>query len=168
MYGLTWKVLLILSLSFTTLAPVMNAQEIMDNFKEKLKKSLMVPDTQSSREMQQSQPQKLFLKEYSRKEVLKVSPLTKLPTKYDRIIIPLKQEEMQIYMYIIPSNAPPINMLPVGSVAYVMEGNQRYIRSIAGKFVVPSEDSFDPTYGRAERRRKRTDRLVRSYINDNR
>lgn len=166
MYGLTWKILLILSLFFTALAPVMNAQEIMDNFKEKLKKSLMVPDTRSSREMRQSQPRKLFLKEFGRKEVLKVSPYTKLPTKYDRITIPPKQEEMQIYMYIIPSNAPPINMLPVGSVEYVMEGNQRYIRSTAGKFVVPSEDSFDPTYGRAERRRKRTDRLARAYNNE--
>jgi len=32
--------------------------------------------------------------------------------------------------------------------------------------VVPTEDSFDPSYGRTERRQRKTDRLVRAYNNE--
>ena len=62
----------------------------------------------------QHQPFQIELQR-QREEVLRVSPTTRLLTKYDRILIMPKPEEMTIHMKIIPTNSSLINMRLIGS-----------------------------------------------------
>jgi hypothetical protein len=166
MYGLTCRFFLLLSLLFTSFASVMNAQEIKDVLKEWIRESVISPD------MTPLQLLPLLINQQLQKEeALRVSPTTRLPTKYDRILIIPKPEEMTVHMQIIPTNSPPINMRQIGSTEVLIE-RPKHTPIIKGMhvapkmLVVPSEDSFDPSYGKAERRRKRTDRLVKAYTNN--
>lgn len=59
----------------------MNAQEFNDEMKKKLRESLIMPEQKPL----QHEPQKsIQLFPHQNKEVLKVSPSTKLPTRFDR------------------------------------------------------------------------------------
>lgn len=140
--------------------------------KEQLRKSLVTPETPMQHQQHQIEQQR------HHGEVLKVSPFTKLPTKFDRIITKATEEGIKINilnipnkMNIIPTNSPPINMRMVGSTE-VLIGQPKNVPIIKGlhpapkMLVFPSGMSFDPTHAREESRRERTDRLVRAYNND--
>ncbi|MBZ4651371.1 MAG: hypothetical protein JG761_171 [Proteiniphilum sp.] len=147
-------------------ASLLNAQNINDALKNQMQESIMTPGIPLLQQSHQQYPIQLNW-DKERSEVLKVSPNTRLPTKYDLIPIPPKKEEMKINMQIIPANASPINMLPPGSVEYVFDGKQVHIQSNAGKLVVPSGSDFDLVRSyrnrRKEKQRERLQRILKAY-----
>ncbi len=149
-----------------TLPSVLNAQEMNDELKKRMRESLLAPDMPSLKDQQQHNPLQLDL-ERNPNEVLKVSPFTRLPTKYDRIRISPKTEELKVQMHIIPSNAPPINTRPTGSTEYVHEFGKMSVRSNAGELVVPSGNDFDLIRARkarkTEKHRKKLKRILDAY-----
>lgn len=163
---------MLFSLLFISWTSEINGQEIKDMLKEQLRKSLITPETPMQHQQHQIEPQR------HHGEVLKVSPFTKLPTKFDRIITNAKEKgvatnmlNIPTRMHIIPTNSPPINMRMVGSTE-VLIGQPKNVPIIKGlhpapkMLVVPSGMNFDPTYAREERRKERTDRLIKAYNND--
>ncbi len=70
--------------SSTLFVSKLKAQEFNDEMKKKLRQSLLVPEMKP----QQHQPEQLSIQisPIQNQEVLKVSPTTKLPTKFDRIV----------------------------------------------------------------------------------
>lgn len=167
-----YKTFMLFSFLFISWTSVVNGQEIRDILKEQLRKSLITPETPMQRQPYQIEQQR------HQGDVLKVSPFTKLPTKFDRIITMSKEEGVATNilnfpnkMKIIPTNSSPINMRLIGSTQ-VLIGKPKDIHTnpaihpAPGMLVKPSGISFDPTYAREARRRERTDRLVKAYNND--
>ena len=157
---------LLLVFLVTSLTSLLNAQETNDELKKRMRESLIIPDMQPLQQLQQHHPVQLDL-DMKPNEVLKVSPATRLPSKYNRIRIPPKPEELKIRMHVIPTNSPPINMRPPGSVAYVHDAGKVYIRSNAGQLVVPSGNDLDPVraykHRRTAKQRKRLQRILDAY-----
>lgn len=160
------KRFLLLIFLVTSLTPLLYAQETNDELKKRMRESLMPPDMPPLQQLQQQHPLEL---EWDMKpnEVLRVSPTTRLPSKYDGIRIPPKQEELKIRMHVIPTNSPPINMRPPGSTEYVNDAGKIYLRSNAGQLVVPSGNDLDPVRAYKDRRtskqRKRLQRMLDAY-----
>src|SRR5690554_2462856 len=150
----------------TSLPSFVSAQELNDELKKRMRESLMTPDMPPLQPLQSHQPVPWDI-DRKPDEILKVSPITRLPTKYDRIRLPPRPEELKIKMHIIPTNSPPINMRPIGSVEYVHDAGKMYIRSTAGKLVVPSGGDLDPVraykHRRTEKQRKRLLRMLDAY-----
>ncbi|MDO5523142.1 MAG: hypothetical protein Q4G48_03750 [Bacteroidia bacterium] len=70
--------------------------------KKKLRQSLIVPD---QKQMQQELlRQSIKIRPQQNDEVLKISPTTKLPTKYDRIQVLHPAEEYEIHLNLNPTN----------------------------------------------------------------
>lgn len=155
-----------LSLFFIFGVSLLNAQDINEALKNRMRESIMTPDM-PSRQLSNQQHLIQLNWDKGRSEVLRVSPNTRLPTKYDLIPIPPKKEEMKINMQIIPANASPINMLLPGSVEYFFDGKRMHIQSNAGKLVVPSGSDFDPVRSfrnmRTEKQRERLQRILKAY-----
>jgi hypothetical protein len=147
-------------------ASLLNAQKKNEALKNRMQESIMTPGIPLQQLSHQQHPFQLNLNK-ERSEVLKVSPITRLPTKYDLIPIPPKKEEMKINMQIIPTNASPINMLPPGSVEYFFDGKQMHIQSNAGMLVVPSGSDFDLVRSyknkRKEKQREKLQRILKAY-----
>ena len=140
-----------------SLSSILNAQETNDELKEQMRESFIIPEIPHLQQLHQHNLVQLDLNSKSL-EVLKVSPFTWLPTKYDRIRIPPKQEVLKVHMHVIPTCAPPINMRPAGSVVYVHDAGKIYIFSNAGQLVVPSGYGTGPI----PKRHKRKENLLNS------
>ena len=150
----------------TLLPSFLNAQEMNDEFKKRMRESIMMPDNPPPQLLQHQNPLPLELQREN-SEVLKVSPFTRLPTKYDIFLQSSKPVELEVKMHIIPSNAPPINMRPASSTEIVHESGKMSVRSNGGELVNPSGMDFDPVRSiknrRLEKRRKRLQRMLDAY-----
>ena len=84
----------LLSGIFLSIASTTKAQDMNDEFKKKLRQSLLKPDMKHSQQMHQSNQTKLQQND----EVLRVSPTTRLPTRLDRFIniSPLELKKINI------------------------------------------------------------------------
>ena len=131
------------------------AQDIKDEFKERLRSTLL----QDNYSLQKEELQKQLRTNIEQSEVLKVSPRTELPRKGDAIKIHIaKPPEIRInFEY---SNSAPVNMRPIGSVQYVQNGRGLSMQSSGGVLVVPSGRDF----GGPRRRSKKRERTVRRII----
>ncbi len=131
------------------------AQDVKDEFKERLRNSLL----QDNYSLQKEELQKQLRTNIEQSEVLKVSPHTELPRKGDAIKIHIaKPPEIRInFEY---SNSTPVNMRPPGSVEYVQNGRGISMQSAGGVLVKPSGYDF----GGPRRRSKKRARTVRRII----
>ncbi len=158
MKGLSVLVPLLLIIAlFTTEA---NAQDFNDELKKNLRRSLLTPEKRPAQRQPHQFPQ--ILPEADR-EVLKVSPTTRLPTRGDRIQILYPPEKYLIHINLQPTNSTPINQRPAGSVRYWLNGNKLQIESTAGQLVFPSGMDMDPIRARDRRRQERTEKLMKAY-----
>ncbi|WP_298646785.1 hypothetical protein [uncultured Proteiniphilum sp.] len=139
-----------------------NAQDLNDEMKKRLRQSLITPEKQSGYQPLQHAPQILPGQD---REVLKVSPTTRLPTKSDQIQVLHPPEKYKIHIETRVTNSIPINQRPAGSVKYEFVGKNMMIIPTAGQRVVPSGHDFDPIRTRNRQRHERTDRLVKAYNN---
>ncbi len=80
----------------------LNAQEFNDEMKKKLRQSLIVPE---QKPLQHPLQQPIRILPRQNREVLKVSPTTKLPTKFDRIQILYPPEKYEIHLDLNVTNA---------------------------------------------------------------
>lgn len=140
---MNYKGLLPFIFFITTLSSVLNAQEMNNELKKRLRESLLTPEMPPTQRLRQQDPFQVGVYK-NPDEVLKASPFTRLHTKYDRIRLPPKIEEFKVQMRIIPTNAPPINMRPPGSTEYVHDFGRMSVRSNAGELVVPSGRDSGP------------------------
>lgn len=85
-----------------TAASKLNAQEFNDEMKKKLRQSLIVPEQKPM----QYQPKRANIQvlPQDNQEVLKVSPATKLPTKYDKIQVLHPPEEYEVHLNLNVTN----------------------------------------------------------------
>ena len=148
-----------------TVVSELNAQEFNDEMKKKLRQSLIVPEQKPLHYQPQQQPIKILPRQ--NQEVLKVSPTTKLPTKFDMIQILHPPEEYKIHLNLNVTNSIPINQRPTGSVKYEFDGRQMQIRSNAGEIVKPSGKDLDPVRAiqnhKARKRKEKVDRIKKAY-----
>jgi hypothetical protein len=81
----------------------LNAQEFNDEMKKKLRQSLAVPEQKPM----QYQPKRANIQALlqENQEVLRVSPTTKLPTKFDGIQVPHPPEKYEIHLNLNVTNA---------------------------------------------------------------
>lgn len=139
-----------------------DAQDLNGEMKKRLRQSLIAPEKQPGQQQYQQSPQILPGQD---REALKVSPLTKLPTKGDRIQLLNPPEKYKVNIDLNVTNAPPINQRPAGSVRYEFVGKNMQMISTAGERVTPSGLDFDPIRNRNRKKHAKTDRLVRAYNN---
>ncbi|MDO5664254.1 MAG: hypothetical protein Q4G63_03225 [Bacteroidia bacterium] len=132
--------------------------------KKKLRQSLIVPE---QKPMQHKLQQPIQILPQQNQEILKVSPTTKLPTKFDRMQILHPPEKYEIHINFNVTNSMPINQRPAGSVKYEFDGKQMQIRSNAGEIVKPSGKDLDPVRAiqnyKARKRKKKVDRIKKAY-----
>lgn len=114
---------------FGLIATEADAQDMNDEMKKRLRQSLIAPEKQSGQQQYQQSPQILPGEE---KEVLKVSPFTKLPTKGDRIQLLNPPEKYEIHINTTITNAAPIDERLPGSVRYEFVGKNMQMISTAG------------------------------------
>ena len=148
---------------FTTLflssfVSVLEAQSLNDEFKLKLKESLVNPEKPVSQ--QQHAPTLSIQDQMQNDKVLKVSPYTKLPTKGDKlIIVPIQEVKINLNL----KSSTPVNMKPRGSMSYVQNGKGLSMESNAGKMIKPSGFSISPPRGRSEKRARTVRRIVENW-----
>lgn len=147
------------------LASEAEAQEFNEEMKRKLRESLITPELNPSKqkiapvELQPLQKQD---------EVLKVSPTTKLPTRFDRfeLLQPISPEK-QVHINLNVTNALPLNVRSPGSVTPVFDGKQIHIRSNAGEVVKPSGRDLDPVRAiqrhKARKRQEKVNKIIKAY-----
>ena len=142
---------------------IAKAQDMNNEFKKKLRESLISP------EMQHSQ-QRLYpgQREFEQKqEVLTVSPTTKLPTRLDRFRIVRRLEDKEIRIDLNVTNSTPLNMRPIGSVEFEFDGRRMNARSNAGEMVRPSGIDLDPVRAfqgyNAAKRQKAINKIMKAY-----
>ena len=145
-----------LTLLTLLLATEINAQDYNEEMKKKLRQSLITPENRPV--VRQPHQSWLILPE-PRQEVLKVSPVTRLPTKFDRIQINYMPEKYIVKIDLHPTNAPPINQRPTGSIRYWQNGNKLMIESTAGLRVVPSGYGAGPI----RKRHKKKGNLLKAF-----
>ena len=153
----------LISALFISMSSITKAQDMNNEFKKKLRESLISP------EMQQSQ-QRLYpgQREFEqRQEVLTVSPTTKLPTRFDRFRIARRLEDKEIRIDLNVTNSTPLNMRPIGSVKFEFDGRRMNARSNAGEMVRPSGMDLDPVRAfqrhNAAKRQEIINKIVRVY-----
>jgi hypothetical protein len=113
----------------------LNAQEFNEELGRQLIRQAIQPEIRHPQQLQpiQNQP-----KQQQQPEILRISPTTRLPSKYDRIQTLHQPQEWQPNVSLHITNAPPINMRPPGSVDFVFDGRQMRIVTTAGELVVPT------------------------------
>lgn len=151
-----------LCILFGLIVTELHAQDLNDEMKKRLRQSLITPEKQSGEQQYQHSPQ--ILPEQD-KEILKVSPTTRLPTRGDKIQLLNPPEKYKTHINTTVTNAPPINQRPAGSVRYEFVGKNMQIIPTGGQIVKPSGRDFDPIRTRNRKRHERTDRLVKAYNN---
>lgn len=150
--------ILLTTLIIITYTSIAKAQSINDEFKMKLRESLIAPPEKPP--ALNSKVPKIELQQ--EKAVLKVSPTTKLPTKFDRIIInPMPEIKLNLNV----TNSTPFNVRPTGSTEYVFDRGKMQIRSNAGQAVVPSGMNFGSS-DKNEKQQQRVRQLMKAYRND--
>ncbi len=132
--------LIIVCIIFGLIAVEVNAQDLRDEMKRRIRQSINTPEKQPGL---QSLPLNYRTKP-AQDEILKVSPFTRLPTRGDRIQILHSPEEYEIHICMTVTNSTPINQLPPGSVRYEFVGKNMQMISTAGKMVVPSGHDRGP------------------------
>lgn len=151
-----------LCILFGLIATETDAQDLNDEMKKRLRQSIVIPEKSTDHQQFRYTP-KIPLEE--EKEILKVSPFTKLPTKADRIKTLHSPEEYKIHIDVNVTNSIPINQRPAGSVKYEYVGKNLQIIPTGGQIVKPSGLDFDPIRNRNRKKHARTDRLVKAYNN---
>ena len=144
-----------LCMVFVLLVTNMYAQDLNDEMKKRLRQSLITPEKQPEHQPLQHAPQ--ILPEQDR-EVLKVSPFTRLPTKGDRIQLLYPPEKYKIHINTNVTNAPPINQRPAGSVRYEFVGKNMQMISTAG--TTPSS-GIGIDFGPIRKRHRKKDNILK-------
>ena len=135
----------LLSGIFLSIASTTKAQDMNDEFKKKLRQSLVKPNMKQSRQMHQ--PNQTRFRQSD--EVLRVSPTTKLPTRIDRFINISQLEVKEIDIDLRVTNAKTIHK------------------------IIPAQtkgSDFDPVRAiqrhKARKRQKKVDRILKVYEMD--
>ena len=135
----------LLSGIFMSMASTTKAQDMNDEFKKKLRQSLLKPDMKHSQQMHQSNQTKLQQND----EVLRVSPTTRLPTRLDRFINISELELKEINIDLRVTNAKTIHK------------------------IIPAQtkgSDFDPVRAiqrhKARKRQKKVDEIIKVYEMD--
>ncbi len=163
--AINYKLKQVRHLVFTTLflysfVSALNAQSLNDEFKLKLRESLINPEKPAS---QQQQLSTFTIQDQMQKEeVLKVSPYTKLPTKADGFNTQ-PMPEMKIHLYLQGTNSIPFNVRPTGSMRYVQNGKGLTLESDAGKAINPSGRSFFPPRTRSPERTRKVKQIIENW-----
>lgn len=97
----------LLSGIFMSMASITKAQDMNDEFKKKLRQSLVKPNMKQSQQMHQPNQTKFRQND----EVLKVSPTTKLPTRLNRFIDISQLEVKEIDIDLRVTNAKTIHKI---------------------------------------------------------
>lgn len=97
----------LLSSIFLSMASITKAQDMNDEFKKKLRQSLVKPNMKQSQQMHQPNQTKFRQND----EVLKVSPTTKLPTRLNRFIDISQLEVKEIDIDLRVTNAKTIHKI---------------------------------------------------------
>jgi hypothetical protein len=118
-----------LCILFGLIAAESHAQDLNGEMKKRLRQSLTVPEKLPDPPPLKHAP---IVQPFQNNEVLKVSPFTKLPTKGDRIRILHPPQEFETHINLAPTNAPPIDERPRGSVRYEIIGGHMQMISTAG------------------------------------
>lgn len=138
----------------------LNAQELNDELKKRLRQSIHTPETRP--QIHPLRPETQVLPE-QQKEVLKVSPFTRLPTPGDRIktLHTLEQYKAQTRVSISTTvtNSRPINELPPGSVRYEFVGKNFMMIPTGGTRVVPSGRDSGPI----RKRHKKNKNILKAF-----
>ena len=153
----------LISALFISMASISKAQDMNDEFKKKLRQSLLSPEMNHSQQMHYPGQREFE----QRQEVLTVSPTTKLPTRLERFRIVPRLEDKLIRIDLNVTNSTPINMRPSGSVKFEFDGRRMNARSNAGEMVTPSGKDFDPVRAfqrhNAAKRQEKLNKIVRVY-----
>lgn len=156
----------ILSLLLISTASITKAQDMNDEFKKKLRQSLISPQMQHSQQMHYPGQREFE----QRQDVLTVSPTTKLPTRLDRFRIVPKLEDKLVRINMNVTNSTPINMRPRGSMKFEFDGRRMNARSNAGEMVTPSGKDFDPVRAfqgyNAAKRQEKVNKIIKAYEMD--
>lgn len=169
-----------------TFVSELQAQEFNDEMKKKLRQSLIVPEQNP---LEYKNPQTPQIHPLQNPEVLKVSPTTKLPTKFDRIQILHPPEKYEIHLNLNVTNAGEsqldratidystgkFNAVPdarsitqwvqytrgdYGLGVYVGEGSADWVYKVS-KFTTPPYSGFDADPVRAIKSHKARKRKVK-------
>ena len=97
----------LLSSIFLSMASITKAQDMNDEFKKKLRQSLVKPNMKQSQQMHQPNQTKFRQSD----EVLRVSPTTKLPTRLNRFIDISQLEVKEIDIDLRVTNAKTIHKI---------------------------------------------------------
>lgn len=155
--------LIIISLLLICKASITKAQDMNDEFKKKLRQSLISPQMESSQQTHYPGQREFE----QRQEVLTVSPTTKLPTRLDRFRIIPGLEDKLIHINLNVTNSTPINMRSRGSVKFEFDGRRMNARSNAGEMVTPSGMDLDPIRAfkgyKAAKRQEKVNKIVKVY-----
>ena len=155
--------IVILSALFISMASITKAQDMNDEFKKKLRQSLLSPEMQPSQQMHYPGQREFE----QRQEVLTVSPTTKLPTRLDRFRIVPRLEDRLVRINLNVTNSTPINMRPRGSVKFEFDGRRMNARSNAGEMVRPSGMGLDPVRAfqgyNAAKRQEKVNKIIKAY-----
>ena len=148
------------------MASISRAQDMNDEFKKKLRQSLLSPEMNHSQHIYQPS-QRNFQQS---PDILTVSPTTKLPTRLDRFRIVPKLEDKLIRINLNVTNSTPINMRPSGSVRFEFDGERMNARSNAGEMVTPSGLDLDPVRAfqgyKAAKRQEKVNKIIKAYEMD--
>lgn len=131
------------------------AQSLNDEFKMKLRESLTAPPELPP--AIRSKVPNIELQQENK--ILKVSPTTKLPTKFDKIITTPRPE---IKLNLKTTNSSPYNVRPRGSSEFVFDGRQMRIMSTAGQTVVPTGRNFGSST-KKDRQYQKVKKLMKAY-----
>lgn len=143
---------LVFSFLFISCSFVVNAQDMKEAFRERIR------EMNVSTNMLQSQQQPSQMEQNTKNdEVLKVSPTTKLPTKGDRLKMLNPPSKYKVNMSATVTNAPPVNRYPVGTVKYVFDGRRMRMESVAG--TTPRGATFDA--GPIRKRHKKNENVLK-------
>lgn len=134
---------------------ISKAQSLNDEFKLKLRESLTAPP-----ELPPglgSHVPKIEIE--PEKKILKVSPTTKLPSKFDKIITIPRPE---IKLNLKTTNSSPYNVRPRGSSEFMFDGRQMRIMSTAGQTVIPTGRNFGSST-KKDRQYQKVKKLMKAY-----
>lgn len=136
--------ILCLFILFVSIASYAKAQDMKDEFKKQLRKSLLNSEMKHSK--QRYQP--YTFEAQRNQEVLKVSPTTKLPTRLDRFINIEKLKDQEININPLVTNSKTYKTIPAKTNGF----------------------DFDPVRAiqnhKARKRKKKVDRIVKAYSMD--
>lgn len=150
----------------------LNAQEFNDEMKKKLRQSLIMPAQKPSQHKLQ---QPIKIQAQQNQEVLKISPTTKLPTKFDMIQILHPPEEYEIHLDLNVTNVKrsPVTdktdystgkFTPIPDARSISQWTQ-YTGQGAGASI--NVGDIDPVRAvqrhKARKRKEKVDRIKKAY-----